>query len=53
MMAINGNKQFFNYKSVFKVCQLSHTCNSPDTKVQKSEFIRDGRDMACRQVTKL
>ena len=32
-----------------KVCELSLTCKSPDTKVQKSEFVSDSRD---RQMTK-
>ena len=33
----------FQFTSL-KVCQLSFTCKSPDTKVQKSEFVSDGRD---------
>ena len=39
----------FQFTSL-KVCQLSLTCKSPDTKVQKSELVSDGRD---RQMKKL
>ena len=33
----------FQFTSL-KVCHLSLTCKSPDTKVQKSELVSDGRD---------